>query len=156
MTETSDPTLLTTVAIARDVAALRELLEIRIEALRCQMQAQVEGHWTLDAERFRAVETRFGERDLRFKQAESDAAAITERLGMLFTKQIDSIGDRLDRQISGMSDRVTDLKDRVINVEGLRTGSNGVIGWIIGATGAFVAIVTGLITATHVLWPQGH
>jgi hypothetical protein len=148
-----DPTQLTTTAIARDVAALKELVVEKIEASRKIIQAQVEGHWSLDLERFRAVDLRFNERDIRFSQAAADNSealksalastnSATVRLENTFSKQIDTIGERLDKQVAGMVERITDLKDRIVAIEGQHKGSGETIGWVIGAAGVFIAIIS--------------
>jgi len=162
-----DPTQLTTIAIARDVAALRELVVEKITASKENLQSQMEGHWSLDLERFRAVDLRFSERDLRFNQAAADNAdairaalaaanSATARLENTFSKQIDTLGDRLDKQVAGMVERINDLKDRITTIEGNRKGSENVIGWVIGASGVIMGIVIAVIAGIFSLIRTGN
>ena len=162
-----DPTNLTVIALDRAVHNLRELLSAEIKSAESSLTAKVEGHWALDLERFKAVDLRFSERDLRFSQAATDnseaiRAALTAannatvRLEMTFSKQIDAIGDRLDKQVTGIIERVTDLKDRIANVEGSRKGSDSVIGWVIGSAGVVVATIAVIFSITHFVPPVAH
>jgi hypothetical protein len=92
-----DPTQLTQAAIDRSINSLRLLVEEKIDGVKRAVQAVIEGHWTLDenrfnnilrtlddavqkrteidAERFGAVNLRFAERDLRFAQQNTDHQA---------------------------------------------------------------------------------
>ena len=158
----SDPTQQTTIALARDINALHDIINAELKVL----HATIEGHWSLDVERFKAVELRFNERDLRFSQATTDSsAAITvalatvnnanTRLEATFSKQIDLVGDRLEKQAGALADRITDLKDRITTIEGNRKGSENVIGWVIGSAGVILGIVIAVITGIFSLIHSG-
>ena len=177
-----DPTKLTTIALARDINALRDVVKSDMEGFKNTFQAQIEGHWALDqerfnqvdkrildvdshrselnSERFRAVELRFAERDLRFTQtavdnADAIKAALsavnnaTVRLENTFTKQIEGLAERLDKQVLGIAERITDLKDRITGLEGNRKGGESVIGWVIGSAGAIVAGIAVVFSIIH-------
>ena len=154
-----DPTQLTTFAIARDINSLRDVIMTELEGYKKIVQATIEGHWSLDTERFKTVELRFSERDLRFNQAALDnAEAIKSAL-----TDVNSATTRLEntfgKQIDGLSDRLLDLKDRITAIEGNRKGSESVIGWVIGSSGVvmgiIIAVITGIFSFLHYL-PTTH
>jgi hypothetical protein len=78
-----------------------------------------------------------------------------------FTKQIDQLADNV-RQISKAigdqigdlkktnDDKISDLKDRIVAMEGRSSGSAQTIGFVIGALGVAIAVVTVVVSVLRI------
>lgn len=128
-----DPTLLTTQALMREIAGLKELVFSRLDSSD-----------QLTQERFRGVERQFSERDTRTTQSEvaskeAIAAALQaakEAVGEQaknFTlsidksetatvKQIDAVKQNSETAIAGATSQINDLKERTTRIESLGIG----------------------------------
>jgi hypothetical protein len=153
-----DPTVLTTQALQREIEAARERFDDKIVMVREVIEARLDGNddaiallrETVDKapelldhairqtrelidERFRAIDTRFGERDIRNNAAtSSNKEAITAALTAVreagaksetaFTKQIDQIMTLIGSTQKSIDDKVGDLKDRLTIIESRKVG----------------------------------
>ncbi len=142
-TPVPDPTVLTTQQLVREIAASREIIETRLDAmdvatninktatdkiptLICEKVAALE---KLQNEKFEGVEKQFAERDARTSQvselnqkaldaalqAAKEAAGKTE---LSFTKQIADLTEQFNTKNTALEDRVNDLKGRLDRGEG--------------------------------------
>ncbi len=142
-TPVPDPTVLTTQQLVREIAASREIIETRLDAmdvatninkaatdkipmLICEKVAALE---KLHNEKFEGVEKQFAERDNRMTaiselnqkaldaalQAAKEAAGKTE---LSFTKQIADLTGQFNTQNDAMNVRVNDVKARLDRREG--------------------------------------
>jgi hypothetical protein len=132
--------VLTTQALIREIASLRELLETRLSGIE-----------TLYADKFHHIEQRFSERDvvaadraLAVKDAvdtafegAKEAAAKSETS---FSKMIDSQGELLRSTTNALDGKIGDLKDRVGLIEG--RGSGFATSWAVGV--ALVGMMVGI------------
>jgi flagellar biosynthesis chaperone FliJ len=119
-----DPTVLTTQALLREIAGLREVLEIRIEAL------------TRDAhDKFGACQATFKQVERQFQQVESqrveqkadmkaavDAALVslketTTKSEDAITRQLEQIVATFKAETSSLRRSIDDNKDRIVEVE---------------------------------------
>ncbi len=91
-----DPTKLTTDQLRRELAALREIIETRLDGMD------------------RAIGLQFTERDVRTAAAKAEAS---------FTKQIDQIGAIIQTQEKAMDGRITELKERIDRGEDSSAGA---------------------------------
>ena len=180
-----DPTLLTTEALRREIAWTREITDEKFKAFRDlhdvlerRMVAEIATLGALSSERraaieqemkafrettdglFRAVDSRFHERDVRFDQAAAEAeravqAALASlnllfaRTELQFNKQIDQLGSTLTLTNTNMTQRLDDLKTNVSEIQGNRQGSMRMVGWGIGAAGVIIAVVTAAFSIVH-------
>lgn len=181
-----DPTLLTTAALLREIAGLKELMEAKLDTqvvrgvehfatvtaqmdgFRARLEARImeevranderhEGLKALLIERFEAINLRFRERDLRFDQSDRDhqkaleaallsVSAATLKIETTFTKQIDAIQSAGDAARAAINERISELRDRTVGSEGRNKGMDAVIGWVVGAAGAMIAIIVGIMS----------
>ncbi len=114
-----DPTALTTQALLREIASLKELLT-----------ALMEGHSELDKERFREIEERFVliERQ-RIEQKKDTTTAIDAALAAQKETTV------------GIGSKVEDVKERVGRIESARSEQRASVGSVVGIVGAAVAVV---------------
>lgn len=150
-TPVPDPTSLTTDQLRREIMALRELQESRMD-----------GERRLNEERFHGIETQFLERDKRTEQTthdnkvavdaafaaakeavgeqnKSNAASITKSEAA-FTKQIDQTGVLLNAVAKATDEKIEDLKTRLTTIESRKSGGVEVWGYVFGAVGILIAL----------------
>jgi chromosome segregation ATPase len=123
-----DPTVLTTQALYREVAALKELIEQRIEAVQHTIDEAIEARNVLDKEvqlrtdlQFRLVEQQRIEQKGDTKNA-VDAAltAQKEAIGKTETstnKALEELGTRLDTAIENLRRANDEVKERIVEVD---------------------------------------
>jgi hypothetical protein len=160
-----DPTLLTTEALNREIAALRDLLYGEI---RHRGQLTDEQFRSVDV-KFDAIEQRTAEQKTDTKEAVSAALAAAKDAVALqtqasersqskseaaITKQIDAIYVILDRQSQAMNEKIEDLKTRLDRIEGKTQGTQLSMGLVFGAVGALAAIVTIVVVVANILTSQ--
>ena len=158
-----DPTTLTNEAVSKAVGALREVLE---EQIRGGLAVQDERVKAL-AETVRVfketvsdrfdlgeVQTDKATRDVKSavdaafaaakeavsEQNKSNALSIAKS-DTTFTKQIDQLIDVVKTNTKATDDKISDLKDRIVAMEGRGRGMTDTWGWIFGAVGMAVAVV---------------
>jgi hypothetical protein len=136
-----DPTLLTTQALLREVAALKELMEVRTDAI-----------ISLYDEKFTGVSDQFIERDKAVQAAfvAQKETAIKSENSMLESQR--QLRDLFDANSRSMNDKINGLKERLDRGEGVHTGGKDVWGYVVGAIGTMLSIgtlVVLLITRVH-------
>lgn len=138
-----DPTLLTTQQLVREIAALKELLETRLDAMDiatelnkqatdkipCMISDAVKALEKLQNEKFASIGKQFDERDTRSNKIEElgqkaiDAAlksakeAVTEQ-NTSNSAAIGKMEANFTKLLDALGDRVTDLKERLDRGEG--------------------------------------
>lgn len=181
-TPVPDPTLLTTQALVREIAALREVLEAKIDGERNVLATKIDGMAKavellqvisdrqpqdvdkkvtnlriLHEEKFHSIDVQFHERDVRVEQTAKDtktavdaALAAQEKSA---GKQADSFAlsigkseNATTKQIDALDEKINDMKDRLMRIEGVKTGRGDVWGFVVGAVG-LVAAVIGIVFA---------
>lgn len=151
-----DPTSLTTAQLFREVSALKEIIDSRIESLMSRYN-----------ERFSSINMRFSERDIRLEQATRDASvAIGAALNAAkeaaaksdasTIKQIDQQATMIDSTTRALDSKITDLKDRMFRYEsteaslvGSRQGVQAGIGVLLGLMGVLMAIISMAVALYH-------
>ena len=180
-----DPTLLTTEALKRDIAASKELIDVRVNGIRETQDAKIAGILSsialieervnklvdrathevgrlqeLHAEKFAAVQNQFEERDKRTEQltmadktaiaaalqAQKEAvnaqnianATATTKAEIAFTKQIDSLADKIN-----------DIKSRVDQGAGKEKGSSDTTSLIMGIAAIIISFGTLFFLVFH-------
>lgn len=148
-----DPTVLTTQSLLREVAALKELMESRIDSLE-----EVIG------ERFQRIDIQFIERDKRTEQlaiASSTAIAAAlqaakEAVGAQNTsnsiaisksetstlESLRQLKDLFQADSKATNDKINDLRSRVDKGEGSHTGIANVWGAVLGGGSFIIALIT--------------
>ncbi len=132
-----DPTILTTQQLMREIGALKELMQVRLDAYDKAIQllqdftdrqptiAEVVAKFE---ERFRSIETQFVKAD------------------MTTTKQMDSITTLLQANAKAGNEKIDDIKGRVTSIEGRGQAYSSGFGFI--ATGiGILAAIAGAIAA---------
>jgi hypothetical protein len=135
-TPVPDPTTLTTEALHREVAAVKEILERQIECVRSEAKLTTDGITKLKEEKFSKVYAQFElvER-ARLEQkadtkdrvdaalsAQKEAAAKSEQS---FTKQIDSLRDLMGSHAKTSDDKIAAIDKRVTSNEGWARAASG-------------------------------
>jgi hypothetical protein len=154
---------------------------LRLQALhdvRPQTERLIAHQRELIDERFRGVDQRFDERDVRSEQEKKaakealDAALLAQKESVAqqnaanttaatkseisFTKQFDQIGTLVATMERSINDRITELKERIDRGEGGTAGSATTradtrlnIGQVVGALGVLVAVVALIYALTR-------
>lgn len=176
-----DPTVLTTQQLTREILAIRELIEARLDGMDKAInliQAQsdrapqhidsailaaVGRLQELHSEKFDSIATQFKERDIRTeqtsrdnkvaidaalqaqkeavgKQNESNSQAIAKSEAA-FIKQIDQIGILITTMGIATDGKISDIKERLTTIEGVRKGGTDVWAYIISIASIAVAIL---------------
>jgi hypothetical protein len=142
-TPVPDPTLLTTAALTREIAALKELVGTRLDAMDKAMTLFNEnitrvptdvdkqvGHLkSLTWERFETVMSRFGAIDAQLKDRDSRREAENKQFALAvdkaesaITKQMDQQRQTNDAAKSVLDTKIDAVKDRVTLMEGQGKG----------------------------------
>lgn len=160
-----DPTQLTTEALNREIAALRDLL-----------YGEIRHRGQLTDEQFRSVMVQFNAIEQRTAEQKTDTrlaveAALTSAKDAValqttasdkaianwtaaFTKQLDALYALIDRQNDAQAEKVADLKERLSNLEGKSQGTQMSMGLVFGTVGALAAIVTIVVVVANILTSQ--
>jgi len=170
-----DPTKLTTEALTREIASIRELLfneiahrgrltDAQFNALSQKLESEFKSVYIKFegiVQQFMAVDQRTAEQkaDTRLAvdaalSAAKDAVRLQTEASQLaqtksetaFTKQIDGILLRIDQTVRIMDGQISDLKARLDRLEGNRSGVGATIGMFIAIAVAVVAIMTFIIS----------
>lgn len=166
-----DPTALTTQALLREVSSLKELLAVEIAGSKSLFDEKIARYVAVSNEKFEAVAAQFSERDTRTDQRAGDtklavdaafaaAKEATAKIEAGFTKQIDGMIVLIDTKTKNIETNINDLKERMIAVESRSTATTdirrdnrdhtGMIITLISALIAFGALITLILTRTHV------
>jgi hypothetical protein len=122
-------------------------------------------------EKFDSITTQFRERDTRTEQTSKDSKvavdaalqAAKEAVGeqnkssalaiakseAATNKQIDQIGALITATNSGTSDKIDDIKERLIAIEGRSKGTGDVWGLVIGIAGMLIAVAAIVFSFLH-------
>ena len=139
-----DPTVLTTAALLREIASLKELLQLQITALT-----------SVNNEKFSNIDTRFADLDrLRTQTAITNRDAIdaalqaqkesTAKTEAAFTKQIDQIQVLISAISRAADEKVDDVKTRIDLSEGRSKGFGEGWGILVGAVGLVASVLVAL------------
>jgi hypothetical protein len=145
-----DPTLLTTAQLLRELGALRELIEARLDGMDratallsetvnrtpTVIQTEISHVRELLDERFAGVGRQFGERDIRTKQAdeaskEALSAALLSAKELVAqqndanTTKAEKTEQNFTKQIDNALDRIGEIKERIDRGEGGAAGAAG-------------------------------
>lgn len=157
-----DPTQLTTEALHREIAALRDVVMNEIRHV-----------GVVSDEKFLAVDARLTELAIRVGEQKADAkeavhaalAAAKDAVAIrteasdasiakseaATTKQIDALGVLVERLSQAKDEKIDDLKARLDRLEGKTQGTQMSMGLVFGAVGGLAAIVTVVIVVANVL-----
>jgi hypothetical protein len=127
-----DPSSLTTANLRHELLTLREFLL-------SNMQRIEEVH----TERFKSIDTRFGEGKTALDAALRAQKDTAEKSEASFTKQMDGIQDSIKKSAEATGDRITDLRGRLDRGEGTHAGSASTI-VVAVAIGAMLISLAGL------------
>lgn len=116
----------------------------------------------LHDEKFTSIQTQFTERDIRTEQTARDSKvavdaalqAAKEAVGeqnkssalaiakseASTTKQIDQISVLIETMKRGLDDKIDDIKTRITQIEGQKTGQESSYGFIVGLVGMLVGV----------------
>jgi hypothetical protein len=118
----------------------------------------------LHQEKFDSIQVQFRERDTRTEQTSKDSKvavdaalqAAKEAVGeqnkssalaiakseAATTKQIDQIGSIIATTTKSIDDKIDDMKERLLAIEGRKKGADSLWGLVVGGGGLLIAIVT--------------
>jgi hypothetical protein len=119
-----DPTLLTTQALTRDIASLRELLESKLEGQKSVLESRLDGIDRANAEQYRSS-----------KDAILKAEIATD-------KRIEQLGIVISSVDKSLSDKIDDVKQRQTRMEGQGGGMKEMWGYILAAISMVIAVVS--------------
>lgn len=150
-----DPTQLTTEALTREIAALKELVFLKIDDQR-----------EIQEEKFHSIQVQFKERDTRAEQTAKDnksaidaafnaaKEAVAKSEGTT-VKQIDQLNATIQAESKSFDGKINDVKERLTRGEGNTTGateskqhSTQQSNWLIGLVVAIVLAVASLLWRT--------
>jgi CHASE3 domain sensor protein len=161
-----DPTLLTTQQLNNSIAALKELMTTRLDAMDkavellnanqtrvpTEIDKQIAHLKELIFERFDTNDLGFALRDDRVKQDKLDtkselasalaaAEKAVQKQNESFTVSINKSEAAMGEQIRGLNGKIDDLKERLTRGEGLGSGRASIAGPIWAVVGAVIAAV---------------
>jgi hypothetical protein len=171
-----DPTLLTTEQLRRELAALRELLETRLDDMDkatellsatvnrtpTEVDKQITHLRELQDQKFQSIALQFIERDARVEAAlqsakelvtaqnEANTSAATKTEAS-FTKQIDQTGAIISTLEKTMDVRITELKERLDRGEGGTAGAESSRNEFRANWGLIVGIATAAASITALI-----
>jgi hypothetical protein len=144
-----DPTALTTEALHREIASLKELVESKLAA-----------EHNLKEEKFRKVDQRFElietqrieqKRDAedKVKSALQAVKESNEKSEGSFTKQIDGLKSILETKTTALDSKIDDNKARVVSIESRSKSMGDGWGFLVGAIGVIAAIASVVVMLRH-------
>jgi hypothetical protein len=144
-----DPTALTTEALHREIASLKELVESKLAA-----------EHNLKEEKFRKVDQRFElietqrieqKRDAedKVKSALQAVKESNEKSEGSFTKQIDGLKSILETKTTALDSKIDDNKARVVSIESRSKSMGDGWGFLVGAIGVIAAIASLVVMLRH-------
>jgi hypothetical protein len=181
-----DPTLLTTQQLLREISALQNLLEARLDGMDratellsatvnrtpTVIQTEISHVREVIDEKFTGVNQRFADRDIRDTQAAKAAkdaldAALSAAKELVSQQNQANRGEaakteqNFTKQIDAQAARIDELKERLDRGEGIDTGAHGQRNRQMVNTNAAVAVISTLllvvsIAVTIILATRGH
>jgi hypothetical protein len=140
-----DPTTLTNDAVERATKSLRELLEAKIEALADKVKDRfdiLEKQTTKAAGDVKsAVDAAFAAAAASVSQQNQANFLASQKQEAAFTKQIDQLTSTGGQISKAADDKISDLKDRLVAMEGRRTGGSDSIALMLSILSALVSII---------------
>ena len=171
-----DPTTLTTQQLYREIGALKEIMENRFMAMERSFDEKIAHQQMQRAEQLRSVQTQFLERDARaensardakvaidaalqaakdaFAEQNKSAAMAIEKTERATTKQIDQQGELIHTTSNGLNDKIEDVKNRLILIEGGTRGGKDQLSFMLSLATMFIAVVA--VIASVISVTQGH
>ncbi len=155
-----DPTLLTTQQLLREMANLKEVIFTRLDGMDRAMIVFTEaitrvptdvdkqvGHLKeLHDEKFDGIQRQFHERDIRFTQADRDSKLAIDAAFQSSDRAITKSEIATNKQLDALDGKISDLKDRLLLIEGRGSGMQA--SWlIIVAVIGVLGTVGGLLLA---------
>lgn len=154
---TPDPTVLTTEALTREVNALKSLLELRIDGEADARKAADTSLQDLKERELVLIERqRVEQKDDTKAAVDAALAAAKEAVkeqtiasGLSINKSENATNEQLKQlnvtfttAVEGVNRTISDLKERVSNVEGTRQGTDATTPWVISIVVGLVAVVS--------------
>jgi uncharacterized membrane protein YccC len=150
-----DPTTLTNDAVERANNSLRELLEAKIEALADKVKDRfelLEKQTTKAAGDVKsAVDAAFAAAAASVSQQNQANFLASQKQEAAFTKQIDQLTATGGQISKAADDKISDLKDRLVAMEGRRTGNSDSLALIfslVAAAGVVCMLIFNVIEFT--------
>jgi hypothetical protein len=173
-----DPTILTTQSLFREIANLKEQVNIELNAahearaaLESLVLSKLEVLSSVTAQRFSSIETQFEERDKRTEQLsladktaiaaalqaqkeaagaqnESNAASVTKQEAA-FTKLLDQNQSLFQASIAALTTQLNDLKSRLDKGEGHSKGGADSLSMIVGLSFVVSMMVSAIGLILH-------
>ncbi len=128
----ADPTKLTTDAVALAKGEIEKLFDEKLKGLR-----------ELILQKFTGVATEFTMRDIALAAAFKAAEAQGKQQNESNTLAIDKSGEGFTKQIDSLDDKIDDLKERIADLAGKNWSTVGA--YIIGALGVAALIVAAIL-----------
>jgi hypothetical protein len=171
-----DPTIRTTEQLLREIALSREIIETRFVALEKDIswlrakvdrvpsletvEYSVNANSNFQLEKFRGIEMKFSERDIRFSQASADSKMAIDKSEHGFTKQIDQMVSLISTMSKTLDDKIAegnkmfdskigDVKDRVQEIEGHKKGTADIMVYVIAFIGFIISICSVIAVFHH-------
>lgn len=177
-TPSPDPTVLTTEALQREIAALKELVEFRIRALNDLRTSELGSEISKTNERFTAINSELEsiERQRVEQKADTkaavDAALISQKEAVkeqtlaseraiakseaATTKSIEQLGDKFDTSVDGLRRESADLKSRLTTAEATTRSEahsrEGIQSWQIAVVGF---LLTAVVVLSNIFIARG-
>lgn len=141
-----DPTALTTDQLRREIAALRELLEARLDGMDKNTSERLRAVDTLIEERTeagrRAIDVAFANaKELVNERAEAQQKAI-DKADQSTAKQIDTIGIQIASTSKTYDMQIGDLKARVQAIESHKQGGSETWAWIVAGLALLITLAS--------------
>lgn len=141
-----DPTLLTTEALQREIAGLKELLQSKIDSLDEAMRL-----------RFETVDVRFDDADAALKTALTAQEKTNDKSDTATSKRFDEQRALLEINERGSNDKINELRDRLTRAETSvltqrdtkvdRQTSGSYVALIVFGATAFLVSIAGILVA---------
>jgi hypothetical protein len=138
MVPVPDPTKLTTDAVTLAKEELEKIVSVRLDLLK----THVDGLRDVIEEKFVGVKTEFTMRDIALAAAFKAAEAAVKQQNESNTLAIDKAGTAFTKQIDSLDEKIDDLKARIADLAGRNWASIGA--YIVGAIGIAAIIFTAL------------
>ena len=129
-----DPTKLTTDAVDNAKVEIYRVLDLKLT-----------GHRDLIEEKFAGVRTEFSMRDIALAAAFKAAEAAVKQQNESNTLAIDKAGTAFTKQIDSLDEKIDDLKTRISELAGRNWASVGA--YLVGAIGMIAVITTVIVLA---------
>lgn len=161
-----DPTELTARAIVQLRTELTALWDEKFENLQKQItrietgldgrdeavRREVDTLKILVDEKFKGVDIQFGGRDIALNAALSAAKSsvadqnasnslAATKAEDSFNKRIEGISSSIVLQTKTTDDKISDLKDRITQIESASSGAGGAVNWVIAGIGVFATLI---------------